>query len=145
MRLVVIVLCLLAARPADACRCADPSLGDAAATAKIAFVGRIAKVDHHKTCEPGHEKDDWCVHWDTYDVDVEDVWKGTVSAHVVVSGAGGCGDCSLHELGKNVVGQRWLIFAQAVPVKLRICSGIRRATDAATAYMTKKYGAPMHP
>jgi hypothetical protein len=147
MRYVCIVLCLmclLVSRPADACQCVDPSLGEAAAWAKVAFVGTITKVTKHKDCEKGHEKDDWCVHWDTYDVVVEGVWKGNVVAHVVVSGGAGCGDCSVGTLGK-VQGQRWLFLGSAIPLTVRMCSGTRRATDAATAYMTKKYGAPKQP
>lgn len=139
--MVALILC--AAADAIACKCVPPSLGTAAARAKVALVGTITEVIETKHCNP-KRPNRWCGSTFEYKVTVEGVWKGSVDTTTVTIDSGsGTGDCSRGRLGK-VVGQRWLILADD-ELRIRLCGGTRRATTAVIATMTKRFGAPKVP
>lgn len=140
-------LVVIAATPSLAypCRmaCQGPSPASAAKQSKVAFVGTITKTIVTSDCHPKHP--DWCTHSYSYEVAVEGVWKGSLGKTITVDAGSNTGDCSQGKLGKNIDGQKWLFFSRQNPVKITMCSGTRRATDAHVAAITRALGAPSTP
>jgi hypothetical protein len=143
--LVAMVALVVSSRPADACKCATPSLATAAARAKIVLVGTIAKVNEDRRCDPRHPT--WCTSSFTYEVTVEGVFKGSAGKTIRIDAGHGRGDCSPGSLGKHAVGQRWLVLSTSTqaPLFIHMCGGTQRATTANLDTLAKQLGAPKAP
>lgn len=127
LALVALVALVVAARPADACRCLPPSLGKAVRAADVVFVGTIARV----------ERDDHAI----ATVTVRAVWKGAVASEVTVHD-------SPTSCRRGLSPGETLVFVARNDhgrFTVRQCDGTQRATPAVERRLTRALGASRAP
>lgn len=120
-------------RIADACSCAAPGPADKGVKkSTTAFTGTITKSTK-----------DSAGNWHT-EIEVDGVYRGTVSKTVTLDTGDAGGDCSVGELG--AVGTRWLIVSSSktAPFEIFACSVTQEITPAVTKRLTK-LGKPRKP
>ncbi|MBL8620682.1 MAG: hypothetical protein JNK64_05235 [Myxococcales bacterium] len=127
LTLVACVVLVVAARPADACRCLPPSLGKAVRAADVVFVGTIDRV----------ERDDHAI----ATVTVRAVWKGAVASEVKVHD-------SPTSCRRGLTPGETLVFVARNDhgrFTVRQCDGTQRATAAVERRLTRALGASRAP
>jgi hypothetical protein len=120
-------------RIADACSCAAPGAADKGVKkSATAFTGTITKSTEDSN-------GNWQI-----EIEVDGVYRGTVSKTVTLATGDAGGDCSLGELGP--VGSRWLIVSssKAAPYQVFACSVTQQITPT-VAKQLKKLGKPRKP
>lgn len=127
LTLIAVVALLVAARPADACRCLPPSLGKAVRAADVVFVGTIDRVD-----QTDHA---------IATVTVRAVWKGAVASEVTVHD-------SPTSCRRGLTAGDTLVFVARNDhgrFTVRQCDGTQRATPAVERRLTRALGASRTP
>lgn len=127
LTLVAVIAMVVGARPADACRCAPPSLGKAVRAADVVFVGTIDRV----------ERDDHAI----ATVTVRAVWKGAVASVVKVHD-------SPTSCRRGLRPGEALVFVARNDhgrFTVRQCDGTQRATPAVERRLTRALGASRAP
>ncbi|MBK7072553.1 MAG: hypothetical protein IPH44_09630 [Myxococcales bacterium] len=127
LTLIALVALLVAARPADACRCLPPSLSKAARAADVVFVGTIERVD-----QADHA---------VATVTVRAVWKGAVASEVKVHD-------SPTSCRRGLSPGETLVFVARNDhgrFTVRQCDGTQRATAAVERRLTRALGASRAP
>lgn len=127
LTLIAVVALLVAARPADACRCLPPSLVKAVRAADVVFVGTIDRVD-----QTDHA---------IATVTVRAVWKGAVASEVTVHD-------SPTSCRRGLTAGDTLVFVARNDhgrFTVRQCDGTQRATPAVERRLTRALGASRTP
>ncbi len=123
----------IAPRLADACSCAPPGPADKGVKkAATAFTGTITKATEDAD-------GNWHI-----ELEVDGVYRGTVTKTVSLDTGSAGGDCSRGELGP--VGSRWLIVSSSktAPYAVSACSVTQAITPTVTKQL-KKLGKPRQP
>ena len=140
----IVALLVVAAwhRPAAACRREPLGLARAYAAADAVFVGRVV-AEHKSALNPKQcaRHPDWCVYAFTYDVAVEEIWKGAPPPAVTILAGSGRGDCSFGSLAAT---DRWVFMATGTSGSLTVRhgQGTAPATAEEIAELTGRYGLP---
>jgi hypothetical protein len=130
------------ARPADACKCAQPDLAKEVQGATAVFVGKPISatkrpIDPAECAKPAPNL---CRYEYTHEVQVEGVWKGDVPATVTIDTGSGGGDCTFGDLGQ----EKWL-FVTGPDLAIHRCGASQLATKEVLHQMKKQFGAPKAP
>lgn len=138
---LLLAVSVAGARPADACKCAQPDLAKEVQGATAVFVGKPISatkrpIDAAECAKPAPNL---CRYEYTHEVQVEGVWKGDVPATVTINTGSGGGDCTFGDLGQ----EKWL-FVTGPSLAIHRCGATQLATKEVLQQVKKQLG-PLKP